>query len=225
MTSQMTKVHGFLQVGKPLIERFGGECALILSNLIDKDKYWKKKKPNNKGWFYIPHKDQAEQCGMTEYIIIKTKNKLKGLGIIRTEMRKSKPQKEWYLIDYVRLDEVLNPPKNAGYKQYPLNSGGIKIPAETDRNGTTPKVDCDFLIPLNLGGTLIKINKENLMEQRQAAPRKIVRKRTKILPSMRICAFGHRFSWDTEKYHDCDECKLFDYCLDEKEGRYIRPIN
>jgi hypothetical protein len=33
------------------------------------------------------------------------------------------------------------------------------------------------------------------------------------------CPYGHKFGVDTEKFTDCDECKLFDDCLDAKDAK------
>ena len=100
--------EAYLSVNKRLLYHYGPNIAIYLSNLVDKYKYFKDKKESNGDWFYIIHKNQKEQTGLTITKIRSCKLKLKQDGILTTLMKGS-PPKEWYKINFQLLLQLIIP--------------------------------------------------------------------------------------------------------------------
>lgn len=93
----------YLVVNKTLLNMFGPNAAIFLSNLIDKYKYFLNTgKLCSDGSFHLTHRWQVEQTGMSEYEIQTCKRRLKEAGIITTQ-KKGIPAKEYYYIDWKKL--------------------------------------------------------------------------------------------------------------------------
>jgi len=96
----------FLSVNKTLLRHYGPEPALILSNWIDKQIYFKARFPKNDGWFFLTHEQQREQLGVTDHAIRKVKKLLRKDGILETKQM-GIPAKEWYKINIWALVTLL----------------------------------------------------------------------------------------------------------------------
>jgi len=92
-----------LQVHKKLLKVFGPQKAIFISNLIEKhNALLRSNSLDETGGFYLTHKTQMEDLGISEYTLLKCKNEFKTAGIIATYM-KGLPAKEYYKIDFVKL--------------------------------------------------------------------------------------------------------------------------
>ena len=100
------KSDGFLIVNKTLIKQFGLITAVLLSNYIDKHVYFRKKYPDNNGWFYLTHEQQMEQLGIKEHSLRKCKKELVAIDLLTIE-RRGIPAREWYKINFIKLTSLL----------------------------------------------------------------------------------------------------------------------
>ena len=100
--------EAFLTVNKQLLQAMGPEMAVYLSNLIDKYRYFRTEELlQHDGAFFLTHRDQQEQTGMSEYQLRRCKKRLVEQGILRVGMR-GQPAKEFYWLDLSRLvDEFM----------------------------------------------------------------------------------------------------------------------
>ena len=96
----------FLSVNKKLLQKLGPRKAIFISNLIDKCAYFENNHPENDGWFFLIHEQQIIQTGMSEKIIRAIKKGFSEIGVLKLELRGA-PPKEWYWIDFERLDEIV----------------------------------------------------------------------------------------------------------------------
>jgi len=91
----------YLIVNKQLLETFGPEVSVLLSNLIDKYKYFKENKQLVNGcYFYLLHDEQMEQTGMNLYKVKSCKKVLKDNYIIKTTRIANK---EYYKLEAVNI--------------------------------------------------------------------------------------------------------------------------
>ena len=96
----------FLIVNKKLISKLGPRKAIFISNLIDKNAYFEKKHPEYEGWFFLIHEHQVEQTGMSEKVLRAIKKFFINIGCLKIE-RRGVPSKEWYWIEFEKLDEIV----------------------------------------------------------------------------------------------------------------------
>ena len=106
LTLEAFKSEGYLIVNKTLIKLLGLFPAILLSNYIDKYFYFKDNYPDNDGWFYLTHEQQAQQLNTSEYFIQRNKQFLIEKGILLTE-RRGIPAKEWLKINTTVLSNLL----------------------------------------------------------------------------------------------------------------------
>jgi len=106
LTLEAFKSEGYLIVNKTLIKVLGLFPAILLSNYIDKCLYFRSKYPDNDGWFYLTHEQQAQQLNIGERFIRKNKQFLIEKGILLTE-RRGIPSKEWLKINSIVLSNLL----------------------------------------------------------------------------------------------------------------------
>ena len=85
----------YLTVNKNLLIYYGPDVAILLSNLIDKYRYFKNKKQATDGWFYLKHEQQIDQTGLTLFKIQKGKSLLIEDGVLEIA-RKGLPSLEYY---------------------------------------------------------------------------------------------------------------------------------
>lgn len=100
------KSSGYLIVNKTLIKKIGLIPAIILGNYIDKYVYFKKYHPENEGWFFLTHEQIKEQLNLKEHSIVKNKQFLIEIGILKTD-KKGIPAKEWLKIDFEVLASLI----------------------------------------------------------------------------------------------------------------------
>jgi hypothetical protein len=93
------KSSGYLIVNKTLIQKLGLINAIVLSNLVDKHIYFKEKKEEFDGWFYVTNSAQMKQLNIKEHSLIQCKRYLKEIGMISTK-REGLPSKEHYKINF-----------------------------------------------------------------------------------------------------------------------------
>jgi len=97
----------YLTINKRLLRYYGPEVAIFLSNLIDKYKYFLNQDILlEKHWFYLIHKTQMEETGLTLTSIRNCKAILKEDGVLETEM-KGVPAMEYYKLNLPKLLVIL----------------------------------------------------------------------------------------------------------------------
>jgi hypothetical protein len=94
----------FFKYDKHLIETYGHEVALFVTNLIDKYYYFKKKYPENNGTFFLTHAQQTKQTGLSDHKIRKCKRIAILNRLILDTNWKGSPAKEWYEINLQSID-------------------------------------------------------------------------------------------------------------------------
>lgn len=200
--------NAYWKGNRRLTMMFGLEKAGYLTYLLDKQKYWLKKKPQFKGSFFIPHEQQASELGETIRKIIILKNWAKSLGFISTEMRKSRPPKEWYTVNNDAVQYYLNHLQIRGVKndkQYPPEMGGLKNGDFDTRDHTISEDTSKNQYPPENGGILMKINKG---ERSLARAERATAKKQELLTCPNKKTFGK----------DHPDCLIFD-CPIEKQCR------
>lgn len=99
--------EAYLPINKSLLQHYGPDIAVFISNLIDKYKYFKKKNELLDGkWFYLLHEQQMEQTGLTLAKLQTCKKTLKDDKVLTME-KKGIPAKEYYCIDFNQLMEIV----------------------------------------------------------------------------------------------------------------------
>jgi hypothetical protein len=58
--------------------------------------------------------------------------------------------------------------------------------------------------------------KKTESEENDPTPTKAVKRKKKTEKNR--CPFGHRFGVDTDAYDECDECDVWDDCIEVKEN-------
>jgi hypothetical protein len=92
--------ESYLVVNKKLLQHFGPEKTVFISNLIDKFKYFKTKgMVSDDNFFFQQHEKQIAETGLTNYSIQKCKKELKKENILIIE-RRGIPSREWIKIDF-----------------------------------------------------------------------------------------------------------------------------
>lgn len=110
---QTTAPQGsFLMVDKVLMARHGMEVACYMANLLDKYFYFDENFSENGGEFFLTHKAQTEQTGLTNYQLRRLKRYCIEQGWFCTRLKGS-PAREWYDIDLEHPDiqSVIRKPK------------------------------------------------------------------------------------------------------------------
>lgn len=103
MARETLSSSSYLILNKPVLKKYGLVNGVILSNLIEKDKYWERKNPETyDGWFYLTSSHQMDSLGVSRGSIQKAKALFVEEKILKIK-RKGMPSKEWYLLDYPRL--------------------------------------------------------------------------------------------------------------------------
>lgn len=96
---ELFRSQAYLMINKNLIKMLGTELAIYLENLVDKYKYYQDRGMLEDDCFFLTHKDQQEQLGLTEYQIRRRKKELVELGLISI-IKKGVPCKEFYKIHF-----------------------------------------------------------------------------------------------------------------------------
>ena len=115
--------QAFLMVNKGLLAYFTAVPALILANLIEKQRYFSDHNPRYGEWFFLSHEQQKKQLGITDWALVKIKKELVRNGVLHIS-RRGMPSREWYRIDYLVLARLLSlAPMDSGVVA-PMDSGG-----------------------------------------------------------------------------------------------------
>lgn len=92
-----------LVVNKRLLKQYGPNCAIFISNLIDKYSYFKSKNELiEDDWFFLVLENQEEQTGMGITKLRTAKNQMIDAGILKVK-RMGIPSKEYYKINFKHL--------------------------------------------------------------------------------------------------------------------------
>lgn len=94
----------FLCLNKAVLRKYGPVTAVVLSNLVEKEKYFEEHSLEGNGWFYHRNAEQLEELGVSEYALVQAKKELIREGILQVKM-KGQPAKEWFRINYIVLAE------------------------------------------------------------------------------------------------------------------------
>ena len=119
--------NGFLLVNKILIQKLGLVDAAILSNYVNKFKYWSKQ-INFTGLFYLTYEQQQQQLNISIYSLRLAKKRFFDLGLIEI-VKQGTPAKEYYrlkiekIIHFVYMDNTNSDPSNTGGQDL-SNTGG-----------------------------------------------------------------------------------------------------
>lgn len=97
---------GNLIINKHLIKKVGLIPAILLSNYLEKHLYFKKKHPENDGWFFLVHKKITEELKIKDYSITQAKKELINSGVVQFK-RQGIPAKEWIKIDFNSFANLL----------------------------------------------------------------------------------------------------------------------
>lgn len=92
---------GFLQVNKNLIKELGLLDAAILSNYVDKYKYWKTR-DGFTGSFFLTYQNQSDELRVSEYLLANAKKRFVSLGVLIVA-KQGIPAKDWYSFDFTKL--------------------------------------------------------------------------------------------------------------------------
>ena len=105
---ELLSSSAFYVVNKRLLEHYGPNKAVFISNLVDKLRYFN---PID-GWFFHTHQQQTKETGMKEFTIRQCKKIFQIDKILRIEKR-GVPSKEYYFLDLDKLieDLALDPKK------------------------------------------------------------------------------------------------------------------
>lgn len=107
MSLEMFSSKAYFPVNKRLVQYYGPEVAVFLTNLIDKYIYFENKGLiEEEDWFFIIHKHQMEQTGLTISKIRTCKAVLKEDRILKTKYA-GVPPKEWYKINHKHLFDLI----------------------------------------------------------------------------------------------------------------------
>jgi len=100
----------YLIVNKQLLEKFGPETTVLLSNLIDKYKYFKENEQLVDGcYFYLLNEEQMEQTGMNLYKVKTCKKILKDSELVKTTRIGNK---EYYKLEASNILQHINSQTN-----------------------------------------------------------------------------------------------------------------
>jgi hypothetical protein len=98
----------YLTINKKLLQHYGPNIAVFLSNLVDKYKYFKEKGLLEDDRFFQTHKQQMEWTGLTIEKLRSCKVLLIKDGVLDSLM-KGLPPKEWFYIDFDKLMTIIYP--------------------------------------------------------------------------------------------------------------------
>lgn len=111
----------YLTVNKYILQAFGPNKAIFLSNLLNKYKYLSEQNLTESGWFFHIMEEQCAETGMSEYQIRSCKDFFKEIQVVST-MFKQMPLKEFYKVNLANLLKHLNTKETK-----PLETRGITL--------------------------------------------------------------------------------------------------
>jgi len=140
--------HGFLMINKSLIQRLGLTNAAILSNYVDKYRYWSNRIEDFNGWFFLTYEQQRQELNTSDYSLRLARKEFIDLGLLSTK-RMGIPAKDYYqlnienLINFIYSTPIQVSVDSGG--QSPLDSEGLYN--NTKPNNTKPLVSKDTYVP------------------------------------------------------------------------------
>ena len=90
-----------------MCKKIGIKESFWLCEMISRDDWLDDLNRNDPEWFYFEMEKFTDRTGMSRYIQSKISDQLKKLGIIEKEL-KGNPAKNWYRIDYHKIDELIS---------------------------------------------------------------------------------------------------------------------
>jgi hypothetical protein len=91
--------NGFVKVSKAILQHYGPDVAVFLSNLIEKRRMFAEQNKLVDGeWFYQTHQQQMDETGLTIWKLRNCKNRLVADEVIETKLM-WRPAKEFYRIN------------------------------------------------------------------------------------------------------------------------------
>ena len=117
----------FLMIDKNMIMKHGNEVALFMANVVDKYFYFLNAFPENNGEFFLTHKDQIPQTGLTDHKLRKCKEIAKVNDWVEIR-RKGSPAKEWYTLNtkHPEIQPVIENFKNKSLRISRTSHGNFK---------------------------------------------------------------------------------------------------
>lgn len=128
---------GYFTLDKQLLAKYGNEMAVFLTNIFDKYAYFKKRFPKYHGQFFLPHKDQIIQTGLSDHKIRKCKREAVLRGLFSLHYR-GMPAREWYVLNMEHSDiqQAMEILKDMSFKSSSAINNNIVINKELS-SGTT----------------------------------------------------------------------------------------
>lgn len=99
---ELLKSEAYLLVSRKMIKVMGLIPAVILSNYIDKHRYYEKFYPENNGWFWLPQFQQEQELGISENALSYIKKDLIDKGILKIQKR-GMPARTLVKIDFQKV--------------------------------------------------------------------------------------------------------------------------
>lgn len=94
-------------VNKKLVYIFDLETAVLISELIDKDKFFEKRMEHYDGWFYHLSKNIEKNTNLSQHKQSKCLRTLESFELIETK-RQDLPAKQYFKINYDNISTLLN---------------------------------------------------------------------------------------------------------------------
>ncbi len=118
----------YFNVNKTLVEKLGLIDANILSNYIEKSKYWQKRNKDFDGWFFLTYKQQQEQLNTSGYALRQARKRFLNLGLLKIQ-RRGIPSKDYYKLNLNVISELSrkNPCPTNPQKTKPTNKNSNNI--------------------------------------------------------------------------------------------------
>lgn len=156
----------FWQVNKKLARHFkDNNTAILLADLISRDRYWGDRTDEYDGWFFVSQSDLEEDCNISRKVQSRIVNDLVAGGILEVE-RRGVPCRNYYQLNYkaivqiLEADENLNGKSSNDKKAQPVVTSGDSqlLPEGATRN--------DLREQLYNKNNIIKIDNKNKNNKR-----------------------------------------------------------
>jgi hypothetical protein len=195
---------GYFTLDKQLLAKYGNEMAVFLTNIFDKYTYFKKRFPKYNGQFFLPHKDQIIQTGLSDHKIRKCKREAVLRGLFTLHYR-GMPAREWYILNMEHSDiqQAMEILKDMSFKSSSAINNNIVINKELS-SGT---------IPSGVVPSVLNQGKDNVPLVRKRKPKPIKYTCPVTDEDEDENGFGNSFDF----FHDCKTCKLRTECKTEKD--------
>lgn len=105
LTCEIVSSSSYLALNKTMLKTYGPNTAVVLSYMVERQKYMNKKHPENEGWFFLLREKLAEDTGLSVFTVQQIKKQLISDGVLIVK-RKGLPSKEWFQINYFKIAET-----------------------------------------------------------------------------------------------------------------------